>query len=90
MARGRRNDLLAPAVEERVRADQQRYRPHLNDAREGGLDLVVAAGMEGDDRSPRCPSCDFGFLQVDYRGREVRVQEHRDGRCGWNQIVQQP
>ena len=46
MARRQRHELLAPIVEERIVADDQRAGMQLDEGREGGVDLAFGAGLQ--------------------------------------------
>ena len=52
MARRQRQELLAPAVEERIATDDERAGMHLDQGREGGIDLAFGAGLQDIEAAP--------------------------------------
>src|SRR5215471_3333643 len=52
MARCQSHELLAPAAEERIRADDERAGVRWNEGRENGVDLAFAAGLEDSELHP--------------------------------------
>ena len=52
MACRQRHELLVPAVEERLGADEERAGLQLDDGREGGVDLAFGAGFQDMELQP--------------------------------------
>ena len=61
MARCQRYELLAPAAQERIRADDERASMQLDQGGEGGVDLAFAAGFQDMELQPLRARC---FLHV--------------------------
>src|SRR5262245_21934864 len=70
--------------------DEERSRPRLPDFRKGCFDLGLAPGLEDRDFFPDRARAPLGFSHAGQSRREIRVQEHCDGRGRGNDIVQQP
>ena len=89
MACRQRHELLAPAVEERIGADDERAGMQLDEGREGGVDLAFGAGLQDMELQPLRAR---RLLHVSHRcarHRIVRVHEQGDHLGLGNQLGQQ-
>src|SRR6266702_1018379 len=90
MARCERHELLAPAAEERIRADDERASMQLDEGGESDVDLAFGAGLQ--DRKLH-PLRARRFLHVSYYAlanrRNVRVDEQGDHPGLGNQLGKQ-
>src|SRR6185503_6213606 len=86
MARCQHHDFVAPAVEERVSANNERTNVPLHEGGEGGVDLAL--GSRGQDmKLPPLPP--HGLLQLAglaLGSRIFRVYQQRDHACTRNQL----
>jgi hypothetical protein len=71
MARRQCHELLAPTVEERIRADNKRAGVQLDKSGERGVDLAFGAGFQDQELHSLCLSC---FLRVPYAALGKRVR----------------
>jgi hypothetical protein len=73
------DELIAPAVEERIRTDQERAEPLLDKSLEGYVDVAFGASVQKTERPPTCARCGLYFFCFGFRVRIFRVDEHGDG-----------
>src|SRR5439155_25144432 len=84
-----RKQLIAPSVEERIAADEERVDPLLDEAREGRVDLAVAARVLDVEMQPKYACCRLRVARLGLRTWICRVDEEAD-RSGYrHQLVQQ-
>ena len=89
MARGQRHELLAPADEERIGADDERAGLQLDEGCESGVDLAFGAGLQDRELHP-LRARRFLHVSDDALGiRIVRVHEQGDHLGLGNQLGQQ-
>ena len=89
MARRQRHELLAPAVEERIGADEERAGLQLDEGGEGGVDLAFGAGLQDMELHPLRAR---RFLHVSHHAlgtRIVRVHQQGDHAGLGNQLGKQ-
>ena len=89
MACRQRHELLAPAVEERIGADDERAGMQLDEGGEGGVDLAFGAGLQDRELHP-LRARRFLHVSDDALGiRIVRVHQQGDHPGLGNQLGQQ-
>ena len=89
MARCQRHELLAPAGEERIGADDERAGLQLDEGGEGGVDLAFGAGLQDRELHP-LRARRFLHVSNDALGiRIVRVHQQGDHPGLRNQLGQQ-
>ena len=89
MARCQRHELLAPAVEERIAADEERAGMQFDEGGEGGVDLAFGGGLQDRELHPlaRAASCTSRMMRS--ARRIVRVHQQGDHPGLGNQLGQQ-
>src|SRR4029077_5654789 len=89
MARRQRNDLVAPADEERTAADAQRAYPCFDEGRKGCINVAFVADVQNldclRDRTRRC----LDLRQLIGRTGPIRIEEDAKQRRLRNELVQQ-
>src|SRR5262249_53453683 len=64
--------------------------PHLDKGFEGGVNVWFAACMQNMNLLPDRVGCLLNISRLRLKIRIVRVEEHADQSCCWNEIVQEP
>ena len=90
MACGQRQELFAPAVEERVVADEKRAGVLLDKGGEGGVEFVFGAGLQDMELQPlsRAPLPATSLIMRSV-AKSVRVHEQGDHLGLRNQVGKQ-
>jgi hypothetical protein len=73
-----RDNLIAPAAEERVGADEQCSGSELRNCRKCRIEVALAAGVEDLDLLPECARCRLQVSRLGLGVRKIRIQEHGD------------
>src|SRR5262249_54520344 len=82
------DNSLAPRVEIRISRDQQRIDVLLHERREGGVELLIVAGLGDGDALTDAARCLLDLLQLARRRRKVRVEQNPDERGAGGQLAQ--
>ena len=81
MACRQRDELLAPAVEERIGADEERTSVQLDERAKGSIDLTFRAGLQDNQLHPLSAR---RFLQISYCALGTRTfSDLRAGQSTW-------
>ena len=79
MAQSQSGNLLAPAEEVRIVADEERRDPVLDSGRQGCFDLVLSAGGDNNSLQPEAARRCLYRLDIVWRSaRVVRIDQQRD------------
>ncbi len=81
---------VAPAIEKRIGGDKNRFGPSCGQGSERRFKLLLGARVQNLHLHPKGTRGLLDLLGLDIGGGQCRVDEHGDGRCRWNQLMQEP